>query len=140
MKNYGVPYPMQNTESFLKQQAACFKKDENGLHGYEPIAYKHLEPLYPDIELGTDYLTRTGLKIEWMGDDGKMHRSYPDFFSEDLNTFFEVKSDYTYQVGYEKINKCIQRLYEMEYGYILLVVRPGKSLNATCYNLNYIDD
>ena len=42
-ENYGVDYPMQNIEIFKRQQESCFSKDENGLHGYEPFAYKFLK-------------------------------------------------------------------------------------------------
>ena len=55
MKNYGVAHPMQNIELFLKQQSSCFKKDKDGLHGYEPIVYPQLITMYPDLVLGKTY-------------------------------------------------------------------------------------
>ena len=140
-RNYGVAYPMQNIELFEKQQAACFEKDENGLHGYEPYVYPFLCNLYPDIELGTKYLKDNNIQITWKDDNNsRLHRSYPDFFSKSLNTFIEIKSNYTRKKHDYKVTKCSNELYNMRYGYIIVVVEPKKSFALSCHNVEYINE
>lgn len=139
VEHYGVSYPMQNVVIFEKQQAACFKKDENGLHGYEPNVYPFLRQLYPDILNGTKYLKDNKIEIKWIGDDGKYHHSYPDFFCESINSFIEVKSDYTRKEHDYKIMKCKDELYNMGYGYYICTVKPKKSFYFETYNHRYTD-
>jgi hypothetical protein len=138
MKHYGVEYPMQNIPSFEKQQMACFKKDENGLHGYEPYVYGFLKQLYPSIQHGTSYLKYRNLKIEWIGSDNKNHRSYPDFFSEELNSFIEIKSEYTRKLHHNKLIMCKDALNRMRYGYIICVVYPKKKFIFETYGIEHI--
>jgi hypothetical protein len=140
LKNFGVEYPMQNVEIFKRQQASCFKKDENGLHGYEPFVYGYLKQLYSDLELGTDYLEDNSIEIKWLGTDNKLHRSYPDFFSKQLGSFIEVKSEYTRNLHNEKLLRCKEALYTMKYGYIICVVNPKKSFNFETFNEEYIGE
>lgn len=137
MKNYGVAHPMQNIELFLKQQKACFKKDNMGLHGYEPLVYPQLIEMYPDLVLGTSYLKNRQLVIEWIGDDHKKHRSYPDFFSESLNAFIEIKSTYTRERHNNKLMKCRDRLNEMHFGYFIVTYNMKKSLTIENFNVEY---
>lgn len=138
LKNYGVEYPMQDVNIFNRQQAACFKKDENGLHGYEPYVYPFLKQLYITIQLGTQYLKDNNLEIKWKSDDKKYHRSYPDFFVSEINAFIEIKSDYTRKLHNEKLLKCKDELYNMGYGYYICVVKPNKSYQFTAYNTKHI--
>jgi len=138
LKNYGVRYPMQDITLFKKQQASCFKKDENGLHGYEPLAYPFLKQLYSDLTLGTSFLEEHSIEIKWTGDDGKSHRSYPDFFTETNNLFIEIKSDYTRKLHNAKLVSCYKRLNEMGYGYVIVVVIPNKTFLIETFNLDYI--
>lgn len=140
LKNYNVSHPMQSIELFLKQQKSCFKKDENGLHGYEPFVYPFILSLYPDITLGTDYLKSTSLQIRWLGEDKKFHLSYPDFFSKELNTFIEVKSEYTREKHDAKLRKCQEALLKMKIGYIIITYTPKKKFILECYNKEYIDE
>jgi hypothetical protein len=139
-KNNGVDYPMQNVEIFEKQQSACFEKDENGLHGFEPHVFPFLKQLYPSLCLGTEYLKKNDLKIKWFDDTGKYHYSYPDFYSYEINTFVEIKSDFTHREHFYKIMKCKDSLYEMRYGYITCIVTPKKKFEFTLYNHEYIED
>lgn len=140
LKNFGVEYPMQDVEIFERQQAACFRKDENGLHGYEPHIFPFLKNLYEDIVLGTEYLKFENITIQWLGNDGKIHRSYPDFFSETINSFIEIKSQYTFSLHRDKLMKCKDRLCEMEYGYITIVVNPKRSFIMETHNLEFIKE
>ena len=142
-EKYGVDYPMQHVDLFLKQQAACFKKDENGLHGYEPYAHPHFKELYPDLCLGTEYLKETNVGIYWLDDEGTTHKSFPDFFSKTANTFIEIKSPYTFSVGEYKIRKCIGRLHEMGIGYVLCIVTLETAevkMTIQRYNTGFITD
>lgn len=138
LKNYGVEYPMQNIDIFNRQQAACFEKDKDGLHGYEPYVYPFLKQVYPDIQLGTSYLKTNDLEIKWKSNDNKQHRSYPDFFVEELNSFIEIKSEYTKNLHNEKLLNCKNELYNMGYGYYICVVRPNKSYQFIAYNIDHI--
>lgn len=137
--NYGVKYPMQNLDIFERQQKACFDKDKNGLHGYEPYAYGFLKQLYADLENGTSYLRRSDNKIRWVGSDNKEHRSYPDFYSDELKSFIEVKGEYTRKLHTYKLNMCKNALYNMGFGYIICVVNPNKSLQFETYNEEHIN-
>jgi len=139
-ENFGVDYPMQDTTIFKKQQASCFKKDSNGLHGYEPFAYKFLSQIYQDILLGTEYMESNNIKIQWIGIDNKSHRSYPDFFIRSINSFIEIKSKYTFSLHEEKLFRCQQELYNMNYGYIICVVEPNKSFQFYTYNEQFIKE
>lgn len=137
---YGVDYPMQNVDIFNKQQKACFDQDENGLYGFEPHAYELLRVVYPTIMNGHTYLKENNLEIKWLGDDGKWHHSYPDFFCPEINTFIEVKSSYTRQIHDYKLMKCIEELKNMKIGYMICVAYPRKGLKFEIFNLDYIDD
>ena len=140
LRNYGVEYPMQNIDIFSKQQASCFEKDENGLHGYEPYVYPFLMQLYPTIQLGTRYLKDNNLEIKWLSNDGKQHRSYPDFFVNELNSFIEIKSEYTRNLHTGKLASCAEALYAMKYGYYICIVRPNSSFKFEQYNQRYIGE
>lgn len=140
MENHGVAYPMQNMDSHLKQQKSCFKRSKDGLQGYEPHVWSMLLPTYPDLMKGTDFLAQSGTSIVWMGDDGKKHKSYPDFYVPHIRSFIEVKSTYTYSIGEGKLKKCAERLSEMGYGYIVAISSPGKQLDLKIHNLNHIDE
>lgn len=140
MKNYGVNYPMQHLDIFQKQQSACFKKNENGFQGYEPFIYPLLKEIYEDIIIGSKYLKQADINIKWIGDDDKFHYSYPDFWIQSINSFIEIKSEYTYQLHHDKIMKCKDALNVMKYGYIIAIVHPKKSFIFQSFNLKYIYD
>jgi len=140
LEHYGVKYPMQNIHSFEKQQAACFEKDKNGLHGYEHYVYPFLTQLYPSIQNGTTYLKNNNLTIRWIGEDNKEHRSYPDFYSQEIKSFIEIKSSYTRSLHEEKLMKCKDELYNMHYGYIICIVNPKKAFYFETYNHRYIKE
>lgn len=140
LKNYNVLHPMQSVELFLKQQKSCFTKDQNGLHGYEPFVYPFIRSLYPDVILGTEYLKENSLQIQWVGEDKKFHYSYPDFFSKELNTFIEVKSEYTREKHDAKLIKCQEALLKMKFGYIIITYTPKKKFVLECYNKEYINE
>lgn len=136
--NHGVSYPMQKLEIFERQQAACFEKDEIGLHGYEPYVFGYLKQIYTDIVLGTHFLKENNLSIKWMDLYNKEHRSYPDFFCPAAHTFIEIKSNYTRKLHNEKLMRCRIALHNMRYGYVICVVNPNKSFSFESYNTKYI--
>jgi len=137
--NYGVNYPMQDISIFEKQQVRCFKKDKNGLQGYEPFIFPFLQNLYDDIQLGLKYLKNNNMKIKWI-DGTKIRHSYPDFFVPSINSFIEIKSMYTYQLHFNKLMKCKDALNLMNYGYIVAIVNPNKSYSFQTYNIKHIID
>lgn len=139
LKNYGVEYPMHNIICFEKQQKSAFKKKDNGLQGYEPFIYPFLKNLYEDLIKGVDYLKKTELTISWK-DNGKNRRAYPDFFSEEINSFIEIKSDYTLSLHREKLMKCKDRLKELGFGYIVISVNPKKRFAIENFNKDFIKE
>ena len=137
-RNNGVSYPMQNLDIFLKHQNSCFKKNGK-LQGYESAVYPVLTELYEDLVQGAEYLKFKNLTIEWTDDRAKVRKSYPDFFSKEINSFIEIKSEYTYNLGRYKLEKCRETLYKMKYGYIILILKPKKFLEIRLYNKEFID-
>ena len=73
-----------------------------------------------------------------VGPQQMQHRSYPDFFVEELNSFIEIKSEYTKNLHNEKLLNCKNELYNMGYGYYICVVRPNKSYQFIAYNIDHI--
>lgn len=154
MENLGVAHPMQNIDSFEKQQASCFKqrKLHNGLslQGFEPKCYDFLIKIYgkENVVKGTDYLKDNGIVIKWKDNDGKQHFSYPDFFIVSHNMFVEVKSQYTYETGYSKLMSCASALNELGFGYEIMIYEKNRkdktyfveSFTSRLYNLHHITD
>ena len=99
---YGVEFPMQNSNSFLKQQKNgktlrpfVFKSGtEVMVRGYEPKALKYLE----DNKYTEDSII-INLKLMpkiWYNEDNIKHRYYPDIYIPKENLIIEVKSTFTY--------------------------------------------
>jgi hypothetical protein len=108
-KKYGCDHPMQNHEVFNKCVSACYARKEielNGIihnvQGYEGVAINHL------VSKGikeSSFITSipeiakyTG-KLWWIDINNKQRRYYPDFYVTETNTIYEIKSEYTYNVG-----------------------------------------
>ena len=154
MTNLGVAHPMQNIDSFEKQQAACFKqrKQHKGLsmQGFEPNCYDFLSILYSvdDIVKGTDYLKDNGIVIAWEDNENKIHYSYPDFFIKSANLFIEVKSEYTYEQGRSKLLSCAKSLKALGFGYEVMIYKVNRkdktyfkeSFSSQLYNIEHITD
>jgi hypothetical protein len=138
LKNYNVEHPMHSVELFQKQQKSCFSKNQSGLQGYEPFAYPLLSALYPDVVSGPEFMSDNNLTITWIDNQGKQRRSYPDFFSTDLNSFIEIKSGYTRNLHDYKLMKCKDSLNKLQIGYIILTCKPKRSIVIECYNKEFI--
>ena len=129
IKNLRAPHPMQSPISQDKQLKSCFKNGkmvgDMYLIGYEPLAYDYLVNLeYKNIQQGTHYLKQTTSSLCWTDDVGKTHRSFPDFFIPEINTFVEVKSDYTRKIHSYKIMKAKDACLKLGYDYTILTIRP----------------
>lgn len=108
MASYGVEFPMQNNNSFNKQQKNAktlrpymFNSGVSVMvRGYEPKALKCLEENnYTEPDLIVDLKLMP--KIWYMQDNIK-HRYYPDIYVPTENLIIEVKSTFTYNRQLEK--------------------------------------
>jgi hypothetical protein len=138
--HHNVPHPMQSAVLHKKQQHASCQTGKNGLRGFEPQGLEYLLQFYADVISGTDYLISTEQAIKWKGRDNKYHRSYPDFFVNDINAFVEIKSVYTREIGEYKLMQCAARLAEMEYGYVILTISPKKLYTQETFNEQFIEE
>jgi hypothetical protein len=107
LEKYGVEFPMQNLDSFQKQQKSgkklrkfVFKSGhEVNVRGDEPKALKYLEEKnYTECDITVDLKKMPRI---WYVSD-KKHRYYPDIYIEKENLIIEVKSTFTYERYLEK--------------------------------------
>lgn len=124
----GCDHAMQNPESFEKQKKNSYQsKVYKGIkmQGYEPQAYDYLTRVFLlDIIGGSDYLKDSKQRIIWYCDEGKKHYTYPDFYVPSMNSFIEVKSDYTRQLNDFKIQKTAEVCRREGWGYYVITHRP----------------
>lgn len=139
-RNFGRPHPMQNPESFEKQKMSSFKKkDVKGmsLQGFEPNALEYLSMFQCSIIQGSSSST----SLSYIDQEGKCRYSFPDFYCEELNSFIEVKSHYTYSVAKDsQIKNAISACKDKRKGYIVMIVEPRKSVLFMYFNQEYIPD
>lgn len=128
LKNNGVLFPMQSPEIHHKHQSNSMQADANGLRGYESIGLEYLTAIYKTVEIGSLYLKKNDIKIQWNDDQGKLRSSFPDFFVDDINCFVEIKSVYTREKGKYKIKKCQERLNDLGFGYVICTIIPNKRI------------
>ena len=125
--NYGVEYPMQNAEISEKQSKNAYKYKEFNfpcgntiqVQGYEPFLLKYL------VEGGYTYediiVKRTEVPEIWYDEDNKKHRYYCDAYIPKINTIYEVKSTWTYEIAKEKNRLKKQACIDAGYLYVLCV-------------------
>lgn len=87
--------------------------------GYENILFDELLLEYSENEIITE---RKDIPHIWyIGIDGKKHRYFPDVYVPSTNTIYEVKSEYTLNVGLETNNLKFQAVKDAGYNFILKV-------------------
>ena len=131
--HYGVEYPMQFGEVAEYQLQNAYNLKEFNfpcgntiqVQGYEPFLLKNL------VEEGYTYediiVKRTEVPEIWYEKDNKKHRYYCDVYIPKINTIYEVKSIYTYDVAKDKINLTKQSC--IDTGYLFeLYVYDGKGI------------
>jgi hypothetical protein len=131
--HYGVEYPMQFGEVAEYQLQNAYNLKEFNfpcgntiqVQGYEPFLLKNL------VEEGYTYediiVKRTEVPEIWYEKDNKKHRYYCDVYIPKINTIYEVKSIYTYNVAKDKINLTKQSC--IDTGYLFeLYVYDGKGI------------
>ena len=121
LERYGCEYPMQNVESFLKNKKSNYKSKvyefKNSdrvekVQGYEPQAIDYLLEngiQEEDIVVNVKEMP----KFNYISEDEKPHRYYPDIYVKSQNKVIEVKSEYTYKKELEKnqLKKaCVEKL------------------------------
>lgn len=123
-KKYGVDFPMQRSEVFLKSKHSAFSKKkfkfpsgkEILYQGYENFAIEDL--IYNNINEEDIDLSFHG-NIWITGTDNQKHRYFPDIYVKSLNLFIEVKSDYTASINKEanelKHIACIENGFNHEF-------------------------
>ena len=127
IERYGVEYPMQNAEFFEKVSKNGYKLKEFNfpcgktilVQGYEPFLLKYL------VEGGythEDIITKRAEVPEiWYDEDNKKHRYYCDAYIPKINTIYEVKSTWTYEIAKEKNILKQQACIDAGYLYVLCV-------------------
>ena len=122
---YGVDYPIQNKEIFLRQQKGMFKIKEYTLpsgaivlrRGYEP---QFLDYIFSNKLINEEDITQYPDSIPYINYKGNKGYYYPDFQIPKLNLIVEIKSRYTVKLDKnieQKREACIQH----GYGYIRIV-------------------
>lgn len=104
IENYGTKHPSHNTHYFLNKQKSGFKYKNYTLDGVSFSRLQGYEPygiLYIVKTLGIqpkNIITGRNENIPeiYYTLNGKKSRYYPDIYVEDINTIFEIKSNYTY--------------------------------------------
>jgi len=114
MLKYGETHYMKNStfyDNFFKKYHKSFSykiyevnNEKYYLQGYEDLVLEKLLEIN-DIEnilISNSDITKEIGKIEYLGEDGKKHKYYPDFYIKDTNKIIEVKSDFTYEIELSK--------------------------------------
>lgn len=117
MKNWGTPYPSQSLFFHILYQSSGYKfydmtidnKLFQNLQGYEKFFLLSNDYDVKDIVHG-----ETVPRINYILDN--VHRVYhPDFYIPSQNKIIEVKSPYTFQIGYDK--NMEKQQYALKNGY-----------------------
>ena len=125
--NYGVENPSQNAEISEKQLQNSYKLKEFNfpcgktilVQGYEPFLLKNLvEEGYTHEDIITN---RADVPEIWYDEDNKKHRYYCDAYIPKINTIYEVKSTWTYEIAKEKNILKQQACIDAGYLYVLCV-------------------
>ena len=128
MERYGVEHAMQNPLLLEKQQqSACRLKEYtfpsgriDTVQGYEPFALNDLMEYGIDedeIVTGKDKVP----DIWYLDEDGKRHRYYVDIYIPCMNLCIEVKSDYTFIVNPDMIQRKMKACVDANYVYEIWV-------------------
>jgi len=135
MKNYGVPYPMQNAEvfnkslnnSFLKKEFKCPSGRIIVCQGYEPFALRSLL----DGGLDENLISDDKPKINWRSLDGKNHVYTTDIFIPCLKLCIEVKSTWTF--GNDREDTLLKQKATRDAGYnhVIWIFSPKGELIET---------
>ena len=118
---------MQNAEFFEKQLQNSYKLKEFNfpcgktilVQGYEPFLLKNLvEEGYTHEDIITK---RADVPEIWYDEDNKKHRYYCDAYIPKINTIYEVKSTWTYEIAKEKNLLKNKACIDAGYLYVLCV-------------------
>jgi hypothetical protein len=115
MKNYNVRFPVQSPEIECMSGGTFKYKDyflpsgkKIKIQGYEDKLLDELLDEYSEDDILTD---RKDMPEFWyIGEDNKKHRYFPDVYIPKINTIFEVKSNYTFELEKNKNllkEKCV---------------------------------
>lgn len=143
LRNYGVEYPMQNPSSFEKQKISSFQvKLYNGmmLQGNEPIALDYFNMFNYTIQSGSEYLKETGIQLQCVDIENKIHLTFPDFFIKELAGFVEVKGTYTRQKDDYKIIETAKCCRLLNLAYYVMTITPKKLIHFECMNIIDVGD
>jgi len=107
LERYGVEHATQNAELFRRAQASSYHRKKRYVN-WDGQVFMLLG--YEDKALD-DLIAQEGAKIicagedpaipvfDYVGEDNRMHKYYPDFFIPSENRVIEVKSVYTYNMN-----------------------------------------
>jgi hypothetical protein len=100
------------------------------IQGYEPKAMDYLLINYDESDLFTKNSDIEGLvgKFNYIGDDMKDHRYYPDIYIKSENRIIEVKSDFTYDLDIEKNIKKRNSVIERNINFNFLIIYADETI------------
>jgi hypothetical protein len=119
---YGVRNPAQTglfTNEYKWKEYTTISGTILKYQGYENFLYDEIFKEYTEEEILT---SRKDMPSIWyIGLDNKSHRYFPDLFIRKTNTIYEVKSEYTLNLGYETNMLKFQAVKDAGYNFILRV-------------------
>jgi hypothetical protein len=153
-KNYGVCHPMHVPEFFHKVMKSQFTRKEyifpsgrkEMILGYENRAIDYIldnrdNILKRKITEDEIIVDKSIPNFDYLDDDGKKHKYYPDIYIKDTNLIIEVKSVYTFnlepRINYLKfkaVNKAGYHLKMMMFDRKQLVDIHYYLKNGKCYS------
>jgi hypothetical protein len=109
IKNYGCNHPMQNAEYCDKHIYKNFKMKEYKFPCNNIIYIQGYEHFLLDLLVKLDF-TYNDIKVKrnevpeiWYEYENRKHKYYCDIYIEKINTIYEVKSIFTYKLGYKTL-------------------------------------
>jgi len=129
LQNYGVDHPMKNIDHFnMITKKSFYRKDFSlpsgkviQLQGFEPICLTELLKTYNEDQIlmtPKDIFKELG-PIDYIDENNKIRRYYPDFYIVPENKIIEVKSDRTFNIhkniNLSKRQECEKRGFKFEF-------------------------
>jgi len=117
LQRYGVEYPAQNEDIFLKTQKKRFKIEKyKNTNIYSQGSYEKdfLNKFYDKIEI------RRAKSFIYIFNE-KEHYYHPDFYAPKFNLIVEIKSKYIYELEIEQNQLKRQACLNEGYNYIFII-------------------
>jgi len=123
MLKYGVRHPSQTgLFDYSGYKWKEYTTPNNNILKYQGYENKLLDELFLEYSEDEIITSRKDIPHIWyIGIDNKRHRYFPDAYIPSTNTIYEVKSEYTLNVGLETNNLKFQAVKDAGYNFVLKV-------------------